>query len=250
MSPRYAIARADGGAYSQHISQVALPCPGVALLLNTVIDCRPGEDRMPPVTIDFLTSLPAAAGGGGVPQLAGRFQCDSGDFVLFNQLRRVAEMVAAAGLPPECAPSVYDFVGLSARSATNSFFKAVAITVEAVAPGSIAGAVDEYDEGEGEEVPDGAATGECAICYAEYVVGAATSVTPPCGHTFHRRCLDRWTSVRRSCPYCRAPVPVVYDDYWCGEEEEGDTYTEDYGDEAPSADAAAVWGSHQPAYAS
>ena len=120
--------------------------------------------------------------------------------------------------------------------------------MEVVAPGRIADAVDEYDEGE--EVPDGAATGECAICYAEYVVGAATSVTPPCGHTFHRRCLDRWTSVRRSCPYCRAPVPVVYDDYWCGEEEEGDTYTEDYGDEAPSADAAAVWGSHQPAYAS
>ena len=97
--------------------------------------------------------------------------------------------------------------------------------VEVVAPGRIADAVDEYDEREGEreggEVPDGAATGECAICYAEYVVGAATFVTPPCGHPFHRSCLNRWTSMRRSCPYCHAPVPVVYDYYCWGEEDRG-----------------------------
>ncbi|PUZ76520.1 hypothetical protein GQ55_1G297700 [Panicum hallii var. hallii] len=235
MSPRYAHVDGPDGGYSQCISDVALPCPGVALRLNTVIDCRPGEDRMPPVTIDFVKSLPPAA------QLAGRFECDSGDFILFSQLRRVADMVAAAGLPPECAPSVHDFVRLSARSATNTFFRAVAISVEACAPGSIA--ADEH-EGGGGEVPDGAPTGECAICYAEYVVGAATSVIPPCGHTFHRSCLDRWTSVKRSCPFCRAPVPVVYDYWWSGEED-GDT-EEDYGDEAPSADDDAVSGSHQP----
>ncbi|RLM78060.1 putative RING zinc finger domain superfamily protein [Panicum miliaceum] len=236
MSPRYAHVDGPDGGYSRciSISDIALPCPGVALRLNTIIDCRPGADRMPPVTIDFVKSMPPAA------QLAGRFECDSGDFILFSQLRRVAEMVAAAGLPPECAPSVNDFRHQHLLQGGGD------LSVEACAPGSLA--ADEAEaEGEGEEVPPGAVTGECAICYAEYVVGAATSVTPPCGHTFHRRCLDRWTSVRQSCPYCRAPVPVVYDYCWSGEEEEEeDGDTEDYGDEDPSADDDAVSGSHQP----
>ncbi|KAF8677846.1 hypothetical protein HU200_046438 [Digitaria exilis] len=140
-------------------------------------------------------------------------------------------MVAAAGLPLECAPSVKCFVRKAASNATNSFYKAVGVTVEAGSPGSI---VVEDDEGEGEEVeevPPGADAGECAICYAEYLVGGATSVSLPCGHTFHRRCIDRWTSVKRSCPYCRGPVDEEQNAYWDEEEEEEEEEEEvgDYG---------------------
>lgn len=162
---------------------------------------------MPPVTIDFLNKnlpqqseaeapAPAPASAVAAQEVTGSFTCNSGDFVLFSQLQRVEEMVAAAGLPRECALSVEQFFNLSASHATNSY-KAMAITVEAGAPGSIL--VDEY-EYEDEEVPPGAVVGECAICYKEYLVGGATSVKLPCGHTFHHKCLDRWTAVNRTCP--------------------------------------------------
>ena len=90
----------------------------------------------------------------------------------------------------------------------------MAITVEAGAPGSIVVDEDE-DEDEDEEVLPGAVVGECAICYKEYLVGGATSVKLPCSHThtFHRKCLDRWTAVNRTCPCFRAPVPEEQE-YW------------------------------------
>ncbi|OEL27155.1 hypothetical protein BAE44_0011821 [Dichanthelium oligosanthes] len=221
MAPRYAYGD-DGpdGAACFRIWETALPCAGVALRLSTVIDCRPGEDRMPPVTIDFLKSLPPHQGDAAL-QVAGRFTCDCGDFVFLIKLQRVEEMVAAAGLPPECVPSVKDFLYLSASNAANSFYKAMAITVEAG-----------VDEDEDEEVPAGADAGECAICYREYLIGGATSVRPPCGHTFHRRCLDRWTSVKRTCPYCRAPVPEEHD-FWDGEDDDDYDAEHDGGDDLP-----------------
>ncbi|KAF8693756.1 hypothetical protein HU200_039178 [Digitaria exilis] len=142
-------------------------------------------------------------------------------------------MVAAAGLPLECAPSVKCFVRKAASNATNAYYKAVGVTVEAGSPGSI---VADDDEGEGEEleeVPPGADAGECAICYAEYLVGGATSASLPCGHTFHRRCIDRWTSVKRSCPYCRGPVDEEQNAYWDEDEDEEEEEEEeeegDYG---------------------
>ncbi|XP_062224456.1 uncharacterized protein LOC133922976 [Phragmites australis] len=213
---RYTYDNDRDGRSSFRIGLTAMPCPGVVLRFNAVIDCTLGEDPMPPVTIDFLKNLaaelqPVAAGpqsdGGSSDaaprsQVAGHFTCDSGDFILSSQLQRVEEMVTAAGLPGECAPSVEGFCSLSARSATNTFWKAVTITVEAGAPGSL---VDDDDEEE--VVPAGAAIGECPICYMIYLVGGATSVKLPCSHTFHRKCLDRWTSVRPTCPYCLAPVP-------------------------------------------
>jgi len=45
--------------------------------------------------------------------------------------------------------------------------------------------------------------GECSICYGEYAVGSYLAV-PPCGHTFHHRCLTRWCARKPSCPLCRA----------------------------------------------
>jgi energy-converting hydrogenase Eha subunit B len=50
--------------------------------------------------------------------------------------------------------------------------------------------------GVGVVVPPDADAGECAICYGEYLVGGATSVTPLCGHMFHRRCLEPSTAGR------------------------------------------------------
>ncbi|KAK8462607.1 hypothetical protein SEVIR_1G234601v4 [Setaria viridis] len=80
-------------------------------------------------------------------------------------------MVAAAGLPPKCAHSVNGFLHLSASSAANSFYKAMAVTVEAGDPGSI---LLDVDEGDGQAaVPPGAEAGERAICYREHLVGGA-----------------------------------------------------------------------------
>ncbi|CAN6245095.1 unnamed protein product [Urochloa humidicola] len=118
-------------------------------------------------------------------------------------------MVVAAGLPPQCAPFVNGFLYVSASRAANSLYKTVVVTVEAGDHGSILAAAGDEREGdeEEEEVPPGADAGECAICYGEYLVSGAATVGLACGHAFHRSCIDRWTAVKLTCPYCRAPVP-------------------------------------------
>lgn len=45
----------------------------------------------------------------------------------------------------------------------------------------------------------------CSICLATQAAGDEVS-TIPCGHTFHRRCLELWLRERRSCPF-RCPLP-------------------------------------------
>jgi hypothetical protein len=226
--PRYAYARRPDGNYSFTIQRTALPCPGVELRFNTVIDCTWGKDPMPPITIDFHKNLPRLIEPpmpalSAVPaQMTRRFTCSSGDFVVYRQLQRVGAMVTAAGLPVECVPSVEEFIRLSALCAINLFCKTVAITVEAGA-----------DEDEDEELPPGAVAGECAICYKEYLVDGPTSVKLACSHTFHRRCLDRWTAVKSTCPYCRAPVPMEQD-YWY--EDDCDDSESDYDDVASEED--------------
>jgi hypothetical protein len=238
MTPRYIYAYGPDGSYSLNIQLTALPCPGMALHLNTAIDLTVDNYwlfRIPPITIDFLNKLPQQSeaptpASAVTTQLTRRFTCSTGDFVLCRQPQRVEEMVTAAGLPLECAPSVAEFISLSVRS--NSYRKPVAMTVEVGAP------VDE-DEDEDEELPPGAVVEECAICYKEYLVGGATSVKLACSHTFHRKCLDRWTAVNRTCPYCRAPVPVEQD-YWDDEdacdngESESDDIPSEEGDDEES----------------
>ncbi|CAL4968281.1 unnamed protein product [Urochloa decumbens] len=209
MSPRYAFSDGRDGAALIRIADTAQPCPGLALRLRTVIDCTPGAARMPPVTIDFLKTNPPAPQPHQRRVVTARFTCDAGDFVLIRQTRRIQAMVSAAGLLPACAPSVDGFLRLCCASAAHSFYKAVAVTVEAGDPGSIlAGGGDEPPEDEG----DMRTAGECAVCYEEYLVGGVVAVgLLVCGHAFHRGCIDRWTAVKRLCPSCRAPVP------WGGE---------------------------------
>ncbi|CAO2039622.1 unnamed protein product [Urochloa humidicola] len=163
MPPRYAY-----GVSRIRIWDTALPCPGVALRLHTVIDCTPSAARMSPVTIDFLKKLlpspqqrrGAAAATNRV--VTGRFTCDAGDFVLINQIRRVELMVAAAGLPPACATSVNAFLQLSAATAANSFYKAVAVTVEAGDPDSIFASGGDLPEDEGEPARAACRPAACA----------------------------------------------------------------------------------------
>ncbi len=40
----------------------------------------------------------------------------------------------------------------------------------------------------------------CSICWEQ---GDCISV---CGHSFHRRCLDRWTLRSQTCPICRHSI--------------------------------------------
>ncbi len=46
----------------------------------------------------------------------------------------------------------------------------------------------------------------CAVCLEEYRVGDTLRVLEPCGHCFHARCVDTWTSRRPVCPVCNAPT--------------------------------------------
>lgn len=47
---------------------------------------------------------------------------------------------------------------------------------------------------------------ECPICMCQILENDQT-MTPPCGHTFHRHCLRRWMEEELICPVCRAPLP-------------------------------------------
>ncbi|CAO2039621.1 unnamed protein product [Urochloa humidicola] len=206
MPARYAY-----GVHRIHIRDTALPCPGVALHFRAVVDYNPREARIPLLTIlNNLSPRPRGGGTAAAPQVAKRFTRDTtGDFcALISQLQRVEAMVVAAGLPPKCAPFVNGFLYVSLSRAAYSLYTTVVVTVEAGDPGSIRDAAGDEREGDKEEeVPPGADAGECAICYGEYLVGGAATVGLACGHAFHRSCIDRWTAVKRTCPYCRAPVP-------------------------------------------
>lgn len=48
---------------------------------------------------------------------------------------------------------------------------------------------------------------ECPICMCQIGDNDQT-MTPPCGHTFHRNCLSRWMQEELICPVCRAPLPI------------------------------------------
>jgi len=51
---------------------------------------------------------------------------------------------------------------------------------------------------------------ECTICQTLSNPGDATPAMTelPCGHTFHKACIDAWMSSNKACPLCRA-VPHV-----------------------------------------
>lgn len=43
---------------------------------------------------------------------------------------------------------------------------------------------------------------ECSICISEYLNNEYYR-TLNCGHTFHKRCIDKWIKKNNSCPICR-----------------------------------------------
>lgn len=45
----------------------------------------------------------------------------------------------------------------------------------------------------------------CSICLTEYRQGDEMR-RMPCGHEFHRRCIDKWLHRNRRCPLCLRPV--------------------------------------------
>ena len=49
----------------------------------------------------------------------------------------------------------------------------------------------------------------CSICLGQ-LENSQFKYKLPCGHTFHRDCIDRWLKVKPNCPYCRKYA--IYDD--------------------------------------
>lgn len=45
----------------------------------------------------------------------------------------------------------------------------------------------------------------CSICLTEFADGAVMRRLP-CGHDFHRRCVDKWLQQNKRCPLCMHPV--------------------------------------------
>jgi len=54
-----------------------------------------------------------------------------------------------------------------------------------------------------------ASGGCCVICLADLREGDYTRELP-CPHIFHKKCIDRWLTMRQTCPICR--TKVVQDD--------------------------------------
>jgi len=46
---------------------------------------------------------------------------------------------------------------------------------------------------------------ECPICYGTMLYPRLTK-TLRCGHKFHRKCIDQWTTTNSSCPLCRTSI--------------------------------------------
>lgn len=58
------------------------------------------------------------------------------------------------------------------------------------------------------EVPPDA---ECVICMAELVATEESQMRAltPCGHCFHRSCLEQWMDIKMECPTCRTALPPL-----------------------------------------
>lgn len=59
---------------------------------------------------------------------------------------------------------------------------------------------------------------ECLICFASYTRGS-TLVSLPCGHSYHKDCIQEWFHRQCSCPYCRYEFPTDSPDYEKGRRE-------------------------------
>lgn len=48
----------------------------------------------------------------------------------------------------------------------------------------------------------------CCICLARYVDNDELRLLP-CGHFFHKDCVDKWLKINALCPLCKAELDVV-----------------------------------------
>ncbi|KAF6994415.1 hypothetical protein CFC21_011121 [Triticum aestivum] len=56
-------------------------------------------------------------------------------------------------------------------------------------------------------------SGGCCVCISRFRDGEDIR-SLPCGHAFHRQCVDRWLALcRRTCPLCRLHVGGVTDEH-------------------------------------
>ena len=46
---------------------------------------------------------------------------------------------------------------------------------------------------------------QCMICLSDYKDGESVR-TLPCGHVYHKECVDRWLAINHNCPACKAPI--------------------------------------------
>ena len=47
--------------------------------------------------------------------------------------------------------------------------------------------------------------GDCSVCLDPVVVGAELR-SLPCGHSYHRKCIDKWLIRKRKCPLCKLDI--------------------------------------------
>ena len=69
--------------------------------------------------------------------------------------------------------------------------------------------VDGSEEGD-PQASSGQADVECPICLQEFQQGCACRRLPqPCGHLFHRDCIDTWFRSSAECPLCKRNVRLI-----------------------------------------
>ena len=60
------------------------------------------------------------------------------------------------------------------------------------------------------ETPCCKPTLECVICYNSIrIEDKRNYMLAPCGHIFHRTCLEQWMEVKMECPICRMELPSL-----------------------------------------
>lgn len=78
-------------------------------------------------------------------------------------------------------------------STTTTPSAAVTVTDGGIVAAATAGAAEEEDEA------------TCVICLCEYVTGELVTFLP-CGHHFHKKCIDEWLATDKSCPLCKQDI--------------------------------------------
>ena len=53
---------------------------------------------------------------------------------------------------------------------------------------------------------------ECVVCLGDFVSNELLKELPKCGHTFHVDCIDKWLSLRTTCPVCRLSMKLLSSD--------------------------------------